>query len=102
MEEMRKIQDSLKVYFDNKEYDKCVEKLRYEIIFFLENKIKEKKPDFKYTTTKYLFEEALKTLDKEYADGALKIYNLDISDFSIEYDMYEMMNVCKDFGIKIK
>ena len=99
---MRKIQDSLKTCFENKEYDKCIEKLRYEIINYLENKIKEINPNFKYTTTKYLFEEALKSLDKEHAEIALKLYNLDISDFSVEYDMYEMMNVCKNFGIKVK
>jgi len=78
----------------NKNYYECNNILRNEIIKFLEEKINEKDKYFSYSTTKDLYNKALKCLDKKNIQYANILYKFDLTeDLSEEIILDQMMNI---------
>lgn len=78
---------------NNKNYDKCIEILRQEIIGQLEEKIKSKDKSFYYTTTEDLYNKVKEFLDGDKISVAYKLYSFDIMDESDEYVLFELMDI---------
>ena len=94
--EMKETKMNKKVFQENlnsKNYDKCIEILRREIIMHLEQEIKRKDENFHYTTTEDLYYKSKKVLKGDKVEVAYKLYSFDIMDESDEYILFELMDI---------
>ncbi len=79
----------------SKNYYFCIDMLRSEIISILSEKIKEKNPQFVYTTVRSLKNNCMKYLSESEQSIAIEIYNFSFSDNASEYELSRMMDLYK-------
>lgn len=80
----------------SKNYDKCIEILRKELIDILVKKINYKDRFFKYSTTKDLYYKAIEVLSEQNIIIAHTLYNMDIMDETDEYILDELLELYRD------
>lgn len=84
-------------HFKKNDYDYCVQALRKELINFLVNKIKEKKPDYKYSTISVLKNDCLKYLKPAEQDIAIFLYTISFNNDTSEFKLSRMMEMYQYF-----
>ena len=82
-------------YFEYKDYDKCIEMLRKEIISFLTNKIKEKNQNYQYTTISSLKEDCFKYLSNTEQEVVVELYGFSFTDESADFKLSRMLEIYK-------
>ena len=85
--------DVFSEHFKNKDYDFCSEMLRGSIIKILVDKIKIKKPDYKYSTITFLKNDSFTYLDSVCQDIAVQLYTFSFNEEPSEYELSRMMEM---------
>ncbi|MCI8546993.1 MAG: hypothetical protein HFJ44_07180 [Clostridia bacterium] len=80
-------------HFKDNDYDFCAEMLRSSIIDFLVDKIKLKKPDYKYSTITFLKNDCFTYLEPVYQDMAVQLYTFSFNEEPSEYELSRMMEM---------
>lgn len=81
---------------NDRDYNYCLSILRNEIITLLSNKIKEKNPQFTYTTVNSLKNGALQYLSEEDKNIAIDFFTISFEDNSPEVELYSIMDLYKN------
>lgn len=80
---------------NKKNYDYCLKSLRKEITNLLSEKIREKNPQFVYTTVNSLKTNAFQYLSEFYQNITIEFYNLCFEELSPEFELYSLMELYK-------
>ena len=88
----------IKEKINNKEYYDCVKILRQAILENLIKKMQEYNKEFKYTTTKDLYNKSKKTNNEDLKKLTLQLFKLDISENSAEEDIYYLMEIYRELN----
>lgn len=87
--------EMLSTYFQYKDYDKCIEMLRKEIINYIVKKIQIKDPNYKYSSIRCLKDDSLKYLSESDQEIVTDIYCFSFSEDVPEYELSCMMEIYK-------
>lgn len=88
--------DNLKSYLDDKDYSKCIVILFDEIKSILISKIKDKNPDYVYTTIGDLKNKSIRYLSTDLQSYAIAIYTLVMQPEDEAFELSLLLNIYEE------
>lgn len=85
-------------YFEYKDYDKCIEMLRKEIISLLTKRIQERNPNYNYTTISALKQDAFKYLSTQEQEITIELYTFSYNEEPSEFELSRMMEIYQNLN----